>query len=125
MKLHLEGRDQENRIRSCNRVGEGYRIQVGKITFSSSIIVTPGQVFEWKAREVSELSEKDFAGLPAPQPEVVILGTGSRIVFPEPAVYAPLIRSGVGLEVMDTPAACRTFNILLSDSRNTTALLIA
>lgn len=125
MKLHLEGRGQENRIHSCNRVGEGYRIRIGKITFSSSIIVTPGQISQWSVTDVSELNEGDFESLYASVPEVVILGTGPRIVFPEPAVYAPLIRSGIGLEIMDTPAACRTFNILLSDDRNTIALLIA
>ena len=78
----------------------------------------------WGVRKVSELETEHFDVLARLGAEVAILGTGSRIVFPDPAIYAPLINSGVGMEVMDTPAACRTYNVLVSDGRKVVAGLI-
>ena len=57
-------------------------------------------------------------------PEVVIIGTGSRHVFPSPELLAPLSRAGIGVEVMSTPAACRTYNILSAEGRGVVALLL-
>ena len=53
-----------------------------------------------------------------------IIGTGSTFTFPEPQLLAPLRNAGIGVEVMDTPAACRTYNILLGEGRNVVAALI-
>jgi uncharacterized protein len=58
------------------------------------------------------------------QPEVVLIGTGQRQVFPAPAFGAQFLRAGIGFEVMDTGAACRTFNVLVSEQRLVVALLI-
>ena len=57
-------------------------------------------------------------------PEIVLLGTGAQFRFPEPALLAPLYKAGIGVEVMDTPAACRTYNILLGEGRNVVAALL-
>jgi uncharacterized protein len=54
----------------------------------------------------------------------VLLGTGATFIFPEPALLAPLRKAGIGVEVMDTAAACRTYNILLGEERNVVAALI-
>ena len=62
-----------------------------------------------------------FAGLLTHAPEIVLLGTGAVLHFPGPALTHPLTAAGVGLEVMDTPAACRTFNILTSEGRRVLA----
>ncbi len=58
------------------------------------------------------------------RPEIVLLGCGARFRFPSPAVLAPLYGAGIGVEVMDTRAACRTYNILLSEGRRVVAALI-
>ena len=60
----------------------------------------------------------------ATSPEIVLLGTGATQRFPHPKLTAPLLRARVGLEVMDTRAACRTYNILVAEGRSVTAALI-
>ena len=79
----------------------------------------------WSVSEVSSLNIKVFQQLAEINAEVVILGTGDSIVFPETRFTVPLINKGIGLEVMDTPAACRTYNALISDGRKAIAGLIA
>jgi uncharacterized protein len=58
------------------------------------------------------------------EPEVILVGTGDRIRFPHPEVYAHVISQGVGIEFMDTGAACRTYNVLLSEDRRVIAAII-
>ena len=70
------------------------------------------------------LAEVHFAVLAALKPEVVLLGTGSRLRFPSPRLTAALARAGIGLEVMDVQAACRTFNILAEEERRVAAALV-
>ena len=70
------------------------------------------------------LTAEDFAALLRSTPEIVLLGTGATQRFPRPAVTAPLNDARVGLEVMDTRAACRTYNILVAEGRAVTAALI-
>ena len=70
------------------------------------------------------LSEQDFEGLLASSPEIVLLGSGATQRFPHPGAFAPLMRARVGVEVMDTRAACRTYNILIAEGRNVVAALI-
>ncbi|CAM5195237.1 Xcc1710-like domain-containing protein OS=Castellaniella defragrans OX=75697 GN=HNR28_003160 PE=4 SV=1 [Castellaniella defragrans] len=62
--------------------------------------------------------------LPPDAPEVVLIGTGSRQVFLPPEVIAPLLKAGIGVETMTTPAAARTYNILMSEERHVLALLL-
>ena len=57
-------------------------------------------------------------------PEIVIIGTGARHVFPPPALFEPMRRDGIGVEIMSTPAACRTYNILSAEGRRVVALLL-
>jgi uncharacterized protein len=56
--------------------------------------------------------------------DIVLIGTGERLDFPQPSVLRPLIEAGIGFEVMDTPAACRTYNILMGEERKVAAALI-
>ena len=58
------------------------------------------------------------------KPEVVLLGSGARFIWPETAALAPLMQAGIVYEVMDTAAACRTYNILMSDGRRVAAALL-
>ena len=70
------------------------------------------------------IDREDFERLSELATDVLILGTGTAISFPDPAITRPLMTRGIGLEVMDTAAACRTYNILVADGRNPAAALI-
>ncbi len=124
MKLHLGNPDANHRIKSCEKRGEGYQIRIGDTLYTSSLIITPEKLELWPINQVSDLAIEDFSRLAGFDSEVVLLGTHSAWTFPEPRLTRPLIELGIGLEVMDTPAACRTWNILLSDGRNAVAGLI-
>jgi uncharacterized protein len=93
--------------------------------FISSLIICPDAVIEhWPPRSVTALQPEHFKALLELSPEVVLLGVGDRLVFPSVAVYANLIEHGIGVEVMDTGAACRTYNILMGEGRRVVAGLI-
>jgi hypothetical protein len=68
--------------------------------------------------------DREFEGLLKYKPEMVLLGTGASLRFPHPSLTRALTDAGVGLEVMDTPAACRTFNILAAEGRSVVAVLL-
>ena len=71
-----------------------------------------------------DLSAATIQRLREQGPEVVIIGMGARHVFPPPGLVAPLMRDGIGVEIMSTPAACRTYNILGAEGREVVALLL-
>jgi uncharacterized protein len=103
--------------------GPGW-VRVGTQEYRSNIVLTPDSVVEWPNSGFDALTEADFAGWLAHAPEIVLLGTGSRLRFPHPRLTRAIPEAGVGLEVMDTPAACRTFNILAGEGRKVVAALI-
>ncbi len=125
MELLLNNPDQFNVIRSCEPVGYGHRIKIGDTVYTGSLILTPEKLEMWAVSRVSDLSEEDFAHFANLNAEVVILGTGKRMVFPPVAITRPLMAGGIGLEVMSTATACRTYNVLLGDGRGVAAGLIA
>ncbi len=126
MKLHLENRAGLLLIQSCEpRAGARHRIRIDGEWHERSLIITPRGVEMWEVGDARELRLADFERLAALAPEVLLLGAGSRAVFPHAALTVPLMRARIGLEVMDTPAACRTYNILAGDGRNAAAALIA
>jgi uncharacterized protein len=84
----------------------------------------PDEVVTGWVRHLDELSAKHFDALVMRAPEIVLLGSGSRLRFPSPALYAGLSKANIGVEVMDTPAACRTYNILAAEGRRVAAALI-
>ncbi len=124
MKLHLSNPNGNHLIKSCEKHGDNYQIRIGGTLYTSSLIVTSEKLEVWPINHFSDLQTADFSRLAGFNSEVIILGTGSRLTFPDPRLTRPLIELGIGLEVMDTPAACRTWNILLADGRNATAGLI-
>ena len=103
--------------------GEGYVLINGE-RHSRSLIVAPKRLIEWEAASFEALREEHFAALAALGPEIVLLGTGPRLRFPHPGLTAPLACARIGLEVMDLNAACRTYNILVSEDRRVTAALL-
>ncbi|MCY4149892.1 MAG: Mth938-like domain-containing protein [Gammaproteobacteria bacterium] len=124
MKLHLDKSNPANRVRSCTRSKTGFVIRIDEQDYTSSLIITPDEIIDWKVNTLSEIRSRDFKKIADLNPEVVILGTGPVQEFPDPKVHLPLIEAGIGLEVMNTPAACRTYSILLSDDRIIIAALI-
>ncbi|MDH3638152.1 MAG: Mth938-like domain-containing protein [Gammaproteobacteria bacterium] len=121
MKIHLTVADDINLIKSVSSRG----IVIGDRTFSASLLVTPAEVRpNWSPQSLDDLNDTDFIPIIECAPEVVILGTGSRLGFPAVSVTAPLIDRAIGFEIMDTRAACRTFNILASEGRKVVAALL-
>lgn len=100
-------------------------IIINQRSFTSSLIVSNYQLLEdWPVQEISELSADYLAPILELKPEVILIGTGSTLIFPPPSSYASVIQSGLGIEFMDSVAACRTYNILLSEDRNVVAGII-
>ncbi|MBD3669265.1 MAG: Xcc1710-like domain-containing protein [Gammaproteobacteria bacterium] len=89
-----------------------------------SIILTPVVMESWEPERHEQLDAEHFARLLEWEPEVALFGSGRRLRFPAAEVLAPLHRQGVGVEVMDTAAACRTFNILASEGRRVVAAML-
>lgn len=90
-----------------------------------SLIIMPDQLIEdWEPQDINSLEQAHFDVLLPLQLEVILLGTGKTLQWPDPAVTAKLISLGIGVEVMNTGAACRTYNILMADQRRFAAALI-
>jgi uncharacterized protein len=104
--------------------GPGW-VRVGTDEYRDNVVLTAQSVVRGFAPGGFDgLGAADFAALLATSPEIVLLGTGATQRFPRPAVTAPLHDANIGLEVMDTRAACRTYNILVAEGRSVTAALI-
>jgi len=100
-------------------------IKVGDKVVRDNIALTADEIIqEWQASVIEELTENDFEPLLTSEPELILLGTGPLSVFPPRELVFSLARRGIGLETMDTAAACRTFNILISEGRRVAAVLI-
>ena len=103
--------------------GPGW-VRVGTIEYRQNLVLTAETVSPgWAPEGFDALAEPDFERLLEARPDVVLLGTGSTLRFPHPRLTRALAAARVGLEVMDTAAACRTFNILSAEGRRVTAAL--
>lgn len=121
MKLHLSNAEGRNQITSC---AAGF-VAVNGVRHARSLLVTPSElVADWSASDANALTQAHLDAAVALAPEVVLLGTGTRLQFPPTEVLRPLIDAGIGFEVMDTGAACRTYNILMAEGRRVLAALI-
>lgn len=104
--------------------GEGY-VSVNGTRYHTNLIVLPQRLIpEWTAAGFANLKMSDFERLASLEHEIILLGTGNALRFPPPELTQPLIRAGKGLEVMDVQAACRTYNLLISEGRQAIAALI-
>jgi len=101
------------------------RIWVGATAFAHSVLVPwSGEVLRWDATQPVELTAAHFERIAALRPEVVIFGSGPRLQFVAPALQRALIDLRIGVETMDTAAACRTYNVLASERRRVLAALL-
>ena len=99
-------------------------VRINHKAFSDGFIVTPNHfVSDWKPQCYKDLSATDLTQLFELQPDVILLGTGATQIFPPKEIYLSFVKLGIGFEIMDTQAACRTFNILMSEDRNVAAAL--
>lgn len=102
---------------------EGIRI-AGR-TFTRGLILTPARIIEdWGPERILDLDPGHLQPLIDLAPEVIVLGTGAAQVFPEPALWYLIMERRIGFEVMDTGAACRTYNILMAEGRRVAAGLL-
>lgn len=94
-----------------------------KIT-RSVIICSNGERLDWSCDTFEDLQAEHFEQLARLSTELVIFGSGVRLRFVAPAITQALIRRQIGLETMDTQAACRTYNILAGEGRNVAVALL-
>jgi uncharacterized protein len=121
MKLHLTTSDNLNLITGY---GADF-IEINRKKYVQNLIVLADNIVEnWQITDFSALSEESFEHLLTLKPEVVLLGTGEKHQFLHPKTFRKLTENGIPLECMTTPAACRTYNILMSEGRNVAAALI-
>jgi uncharacterized protein len=104
--------------------GDGY-IEINKIPYSHAVLLSSdGEILEWAVKSFDELSPADFTQMASLKPELIIIGTGKRQRFPKPELLKTLIEAKLGFEVMDSQAACRTYNILVGEGRQVLLALI-
>lgn len=121
MQLSLDTNSAAYQIRAY----ETNRIQVNNEWITNSFIITPNQLINpWRPTSITDLKIADIEQIVSLNPEVVLLGTGIKLNFPATELLAPLYMQQIGVEIMDTPAACRTYNILMSEGRNVVAALL-
>ncbi len=121
MKLHLSN---ISGINAFTGYGEGY-VMINRQRHEGSLVVLRERILtDWRPAGFDELSAGDFAMLAELAPEIVLLGTGSRLRFPRPELTRALREARIGLEVMDLQAACRTYNILAAEDRKVAAALL-
>ena len=104
-------------------VGLGHNGVAEKIE-RSIVIGSRGEKFDWNCTRFDQLTEAHFAILAETQPELVIFGSGERLRFAPPAYMRALMQKRIGIETMDTLAACRTYNILAGEGRQVLAALL-
>jgi len=121
LKLHP---DPLTALNTVTAYGPGF-IEINNVRYTRAVRVSADQpAVEWNVASFEALRAADLEELLADRPEVVLLGTGARQRFPHPALSAALARAHVGFEVMDTHAACRTYNILVAEGRRVLAVLL-
>ena len=121
MKLHLTTAENNNLITAYS---ESY-IEVNKRRHAGSLIVMPQElILDWDAKVFTDLTEQHLSKIAEFNSEVVLLGTGEKHQFLHPKIYQVLAVKGIPIECMTTAAACRTYNILMSEGRNVLAALI-
>lgn len=121
MKLHLNQAAGRN---AFTGYGEGY-VLINGVRHESNMLVMPDSpVAVWAVQDPSDMSGDQIRHLAELDVEVLLIGTGPRLRFPAPKLLQPLFRAGIGVEIMDTPAACRTYNILMGEGRKVAAALI-
>jgi uncharacterized protein len=123
MKLHADKLD----FQSITAYGEGWIAVNGQRHTQSLVLASSGQPQPWDCSGFDQLTAAHFdrlLGLSTEPPELVVFGSGARLRFVHPALLSNLIERRIGVETMDTPAACRTYNILAAEGRRVVVALL-
>jgi uncharacterized protein len=121
LKLHLSNAPGRFTVTAY---GADY-VDVNGERHQSSLLLLPGRVHtDWPPGPGNQLTAEAIRVLARIEAEIVLIGTGNVQRFPDPAVLRPLIDAGMGFEIMSTPAACRTYNILVAEDRDVVAALL-
>ncbi|MBL8394736.1 MAG: Mth938-like domain-containing protein [Candidatus Accumulibacter sp.] len=121
MKLQL---DSSEGLNTFTAYGDGY-VSVNGVRHTRNLAVLPDRLLpDWTLATFETLSIADFELLATLDADIILLGTGRRLRFPSPDLLHPLVRLQKGLEVMDLPAACRTYNVLMGEGRKVAAGLL-
>lgn len=121
MKIALDNPADANLVKAY----EPGRVQIRNDYYATSLIVSRDRLLtDWQPRHAAELQAHHLQAVLDIHPEVLLLGTGDRQKFPEPETFIDLMGLGIGFEVMDNAAACRTYNILLAEERPVALALI-
>ncbi|HET7134768.1 MAG TPA: Mth938-like domain-containing protein [Casimicrobiaceae bacterium] len=121
MKMRADRIEGQNAIARHGPEG----VIVNGVEHTESVLVPwQGDVVAWRATSFESLSAEHFERVAALGPELVVFGSGARLRFPRPAVLRPLIEARIGVETMDSAAACRTYNVLLAEGRRVVAALL-
>ena len=121
MKLHA---DLNPSLNTVTAYGEGY-VEINRQRHEGPLVIRPeGEILAWAVADFEALTGEHFEALLEHGPELVILGTGARQRFPHPRLTVSLARVRIGIEVMATGAACRTYNILMGEGRRVVAAIL-
>lgn len=121
MKLHPANFSQQYIFTGY---GDGY-VSINRVRYEKNLIVLPDHLIEdWPVMSVAQLEVQHFESLAQHTPEIIILGTGAGHQFPNHTLLSQLAKMGIGIEIMDTKACCRTYNILVEEGRRVAAALL-
>ncbi len=100
-------------------------IKIGDKQINHSIVLSPTKIIgKWSRNNVKKLTLNDFKNIITTTPDIILLGTGKNLIFPPRELIFQMAKLDIGLEVMSTQAACRTFNLLISEYREPIAILM-
>jgi uncharacterized protein len=106
------------------RAFENGRIRIGESTYAGHLIVAPDRIVaDWSITDANALQLDDFTPVLEMEPEIVLLGTGAS-ALPDVSLMAQFAERAIGLEIMSTAAACRTYNVLVHEYRRVVAALL-
>ncbi len=117
----------EDIITSRNRINayDTGTVTVNDAVYRQSLVMTANSIVcPWPVSSLEQLNPETLAPILESKPTVVLLGTGEQQLFPQAQIFALFGEQGIGLEVMDNGALCRTFNILVAEDRDVTAAII-
>ena len=115
---------RDNAAANIIRAWERGRLRVADRWVEGHVIVAADRIIEtWQVDSPGALGAEDLEPAVALEPEIILLGTGDALALPDTDLMAALAERSIGLEIMSTPAACRTFNVLLSEQRRVVAAL--
>ena len=121
MKLQSDPHSGANTITGY---GDGY-VEINQTPYAHAVLLSSdGAISAWPAQSFDSLEASHFAQMVDLKPELILIGTGSKQRFPKPELLKSLILAKIGFEIMDSQAACRTYNILVSEGRQVLLALI-